>query len=207
MFQIDRATKRLFDDQGRVFDGKQRLWQQAEAVEGGEALGLRQAVAWLQKESGTPYPPPVGVIGAREATAEAMALAEALGRGLGEMGLVLICGGRGGVMEAACKGASEAGGVAIGVLPDEDWQLANPYVTIPLATGIGEARNAIIARAAFCLAAVSGGYGTHSEMALGLKFGKRVYALGDAPNLADTIRGNSVDAVLDGIARKVLALD
>ena len=77
--------------------------------------------------------------------------AEAIGRGLAQMGLAVVCGGRQGVMEAVCKGAADAGGVAIGMLPEADPASANPYVGIVIATGIGEARNALIARSSLCL--------------------------------------------------------
>jgi hypothetical protein len=80
-------------------------------------------------------------------------------------------------MEAACRGAAEYNGISIGLLPDPTWQAANPYVTVPIATGIGVARNAIIAQACFCLVAIGGGYGTLSEIAFGLQFGKPVFAL------------------------------
>jgi len=84
-------------------------------------------------------------------------------------------------MEAACKGCSEAGGMAIGLLPDEEWTAANDYVAIPIATGIGPARNAIIARGCQILIAIGGGHGTLSEMALGLHFNRPVLALGNTP--------------------------
>ncbi|MFW5697398.1 MAG: TIGR00725 family protein [Fimbriimonadaceae bacterium] len=91
---------------------------------------------------------------------------------------VLLCGGRGGVMEAACRGAHEAGGVTVGILPGGSKEEANPYVQIPLATGLGEARNAVIARAADLLVAIGGEAGTLSEIAFGLKFGIEVIAYG-----------------------------
>lgn len=124
---------------------------------------------------------PVGVIGPREASADECALAEAVGRLLAEAGLQLICGGKGGVMEAACKGNLEAGGAPIGLLPDTEWHSGNPYVAVPIATGIGPARNAILARASIALVAIGGGYGTLTEMAYGLHFDRPVLALGKAP--------------------------
>jgi uncharacterized protein (TIGR00725 family) len=104
--------------------------------------------------------------------------AEAVGRALAEAGAVLICGGRGGVMEAACRGAKATGGITIGILPGTDRREANPYVDIPIVTGIGGARNAIIARTAQAAVAVGGSYGTLSEIAFALAFGVPVVGLG-----------------------------
>jgi uncharacterized protein (TIGR00725 family) len=100
--------------------------------------------------------------------------AENVGRLLAERGAVLVCGGLGGVMEAACRGAKEAGGTTIGILPGSDRSAANPYVDIAIPTGLGEARNALVVRSADALIAVGGAYGTLSEIALALKAGKRV---------------------------------
>jgi uncharacterized protein (TIGR00725 family) len=86
----------------------------------------------------------------------------------------VVCGGLGGVMEAACRGAKRAGGTTVGILPGLDRSAANPYVDVALATGLGEARNALVVRAADVLVAVGGGHGTLSEIALALKAGKRV---------------------------------
>ena len=109
-------------------------------------------------------------------------------------------------MEAACEGAASAGGVSIGLLPEGEWQAANRFVTVPIATGIGEARNAIIARAALALVAVGGSYGTLSEIALALQFGRPVLTLLEAPVVAGAHPMNSVDAALDAICRVVLSL-
>jgi uncharacterized protein (TIGR00725 family) len=120
----------------------------------------------------------VAVIGGSAPTPEEAAAAEAIGRALAEADAVLICGGRGGVMEAACRGAKAAGGVTIGILPGTDRREANPYVDIPIVTGIGVARNAIIARTAQAAVAVGGSYGTLSEIAFALAFGVPVVGLG-----------------------------
>jgi uncharacterized protein (TIGR00725 family) len=101
-----------------------------------------------------------------------------VGRLLAERGAVLVCGGLGGTMEAACRGAREGGGTTIGILPGLDRPDANPYVEVALPTGLGEARNALVVRAADVVIAVGGGYGTLSEIALALKAGKRVIGLG-----------------------------
>lgn len=122
--------------------------------------------------------PIIGVIGGSSPTAAEADTAEEVGRALAEAGAVLICGGRGGVMEAACRGAKSAGGLTIGVLPGRDRRQANPFVDIPIVTGIGEARNVIITRTARAVIAVGGSYGTLSEIALALGFGTPVVGLG-----------------------------
>lgn len=121
--------------------------------------------------------PLIAVIGGSSPTSEEASLARDVGRALAEAGAVLICGGRGGVMEAACRGAKEAGGTTIGVLPGPDASEANPYVDIPIVTGIGEARNAIIVRTAQVAIAVGGSYGTLSEIAFALGFDTPVIGL------------------------------
>lgn len=119
----------------------------------------------------------VGVIGAGSAGDEIMGMAEEVGRLVAESGFILICGGMGGVMEAAAKGAMEAGGTTVGILPSPDRHSANPYIEIPIATSFGEARNLIIIRTADVLIAVGGEYGTLSEIAFALKMEKPVIGL------------------------------
>ncbi len=120
----------------------------------------------------------VAVCGPNEATPEEIEQAEAVGHALARRGCTVICGGRDGVMAAACRGAKRAGGVTIGVLPGYDRSAANPWVDHVICTGMGEARNVIIVASADVVLAVGGGLGTLSEIALALKLGKRVVALG-----------------------------
>jgi uncharacterized protein (TIGR00725 family) len=94
-----------------------------------------------------------------------------------ERGGVVVCGGLGGAMEAACRGAKQAGGTTLGILPGSDRADANEFVDFALPTGLGEARNALVVRAADVVIAVGGGYGTLSEIGLALKTGKRVIGL------------------------------
>ena len=101
-----------------------------------------------------------------------------VGRLLAERGAVVVCGGRGGAMEAACRGAKEADGLTVGILPGADRSDANPFVDVVLPTGLGEARNALVVGAADVVIAIGGGYGTLSEIALALKAGKRVIGVG-----------------------------
>ncbi len=120
----------------------------------------------------------VAVIGAGEATPALAQTAYETGRAIAGEKWVLLCGGLGGVMEAAARGASEAGGIVVGILPGGNPNDANPFLTITLPTGLGHARNAVIATAADAAIAVGGEYGTLSEMALALKMGKPVAAIG-----------------------------
>jgi uncharacterized protein (TIGR00725 family) len=122
--------------------------------------------------------PIIGIIGASKASPVGYAAAREVGRLVAEAGAVLVCGGLGGVMEAAARGCSEAGGLVLGILPGPDATLANPYVSIAVPTNMGHARNVIIAHTAQVLIAVEGEYGTLSEIAVGLKLGRPVIALG-----------------------------
>jgi len=113
----------------------------------------------------------IGVIGAGECSADIARIAEEVGAELARRNCTLICGGKGGVMEAACKGAHEAGCLTVGILPGPDRSEANEYVSVPIVTNMGEARNAIVVLSSQGIIAVDGGYGTLSEIALALKRG------------------------------------
>jgi uncharacterized protein (TIGR00725 family) len=120
----------------------------------------------------------VAVIGAGECDVGVAAQAEAIGRALAEAGATIVCGGRGGVMEAACRGAKSAGGTTIGILPGLDRSAANPYVDLPIPTGMGQARNLIVVYSGQAVVAVDGSYGTLSEIAHALKAGIPVVGFG-----------------------------
>src|ERR1044072_7915944 len=142
--------------------------------------------------------PYIAVIGASNATEWELTTAETLGRALAEAGCVLVCGGLGGVMNAAARGAEAVGGISIGILPGDDRDDASRYLTVAIATGFGEARNAIVARSADAgvavgsggarngfvggspggVVAVGGEFGTLSEIALALKMSKPVIGIG-----------------------------
>lgn len=122
--------------------------------------------------------PLIGVIGSGSCSSEEAELAREVGRRLAKAGAVVITGGLGGVMEAACRGAVEEGGLTIGILPGPDVKSANRYVVVPVATGLGEARNVIVARSAQAVIAIGGEYGTLSEIAFALKAGVPVVGLG-----------------------------
>ena len=120
----------------------------------------------------------VAIIGGHSCSTDIAKVAEEAGRAIAQMGHTLICGGLGGVMEAACRGAKSVGGKTIGILPGHNKDEANPYVDLPIVTGLGEARNAIVVRTADAVVAISGGYGTLSEIGLALKMGRPVVGLG-----------------------------
>lgn len=123
-------------------------------------------------------------------------MAEVVGREIASRGATLVCGGLGGVMEAAAKGAVEAGGEVLGILPGPDNQRANPYVTIAVPTNMGHARNVIIAHTADALIAVEGEYGTLSEAAIACKLCKPVFVLPGGPQLAGTVPVDSPEAAV-----------
>ena len=120
----------------------------------------------------------IAVIGAGECDDQTLAQAREVGRLLAEAGCVVVNGGLGGVMEAASEGASAAGGTVVGVVPGADPGAANAHVSIAIATGMGDARNVVLANTAEAFVAVGGAYGTLSEIALALKRGKRVVSVG-----------------------------
>ena len=106
----------------------------------------------------------IAVIGGGQCSPEEARLAEEVGRELARRGAILICGGLGGVMEAACRGADSEGGMTIGILPGESRHAANPYIQIPIVTGIGHARNVAVVKSAQAVIAIDGSYGTLSEI-------------------------------------------
>lgn len=120
----------------------------------------------------------VGVVGESVCTARTAGVAERVGRAIAASGAVLFTGGRGGVMEAASRGAAEVGGTVVGLLPGFDRGDANRWVQIPVVTGMDQARNVILVRSCDAIIAVGGMYGTLSEIALALKFGVPVVGLG-----------------------------
>ena len=121
--------------------------------------------------------PLVALCGASEASAGELRDAEDVGRLLAEHGAIVLCGGLGGVMQAAARGVMSGGGLCIGLLPGDDRDAAAPEVTVVLATGMGEMRNALIARCCAAMIAVGGGYGTLSEIGFALRLGRPVVAL------------------------------
>jgi uncharacterized protein (TIGR00725 family) len=125
--------------------------------------------------SRTPY---IAVVGAGEASSTDLAHAEEVGARLADLGAVVVTGGLGGVMEAACRGARSRRGHTLGILPGDDRDEANGWVELAVATGMGELRNGLVVRASDALVAIGGGHGTLSEIALALKLGRSVVGLG-----------------------------
>jgi uncharacterized protein (TIGR00725 family) len=146
-------------------------------------------------------PPYVAVVGAGgdDVAAAVLAVAEAVGAELGRRGAVVVTGGLGGVMQAACRGARSAGATTLGILPGDDRGAANPFVSVAVATGLGELRNALVVRSADAVVAIAGGAGTLSEIAFALKAGKPVAGIG-------TWRIDGVTDVDDAAAAVALVL-
>ena len=111
----------------------------------------------------------VAVIGNSSCSPEEAKLAESVGELLAQQGATIVCGGLGGVMEAVCRGAKSRGGLTIGILPGQDPSTANPWVAIPVVTGLGEARNFAVVKSAQAVIAIGGKYGTLTEIAYALK--------------------------------------
>ena len=207
IYRLDRARGTFFDAAGRWFDPAKRRWFAAATVASDEletvdAIG---AVTWLQRESGQWLRVPIGVIGPREATEAQLAVALEVGELLGDCRLTVICGGRQGVMQAVCEGVARVGGLAIGLLPEADPSQANPFVGVAIATGIGEARNALIARASFCLIAIGDSFGTLSEVALARQFGKLVIGLEGAADVEGVEHVDSSREAVTRVAEAILA--
>jgi uncharacterized protein (TIGR00725 family) len=136
---------------------------------------LPRQTASRTRVSPTPY---IAVVGAGEASTADLVLAEEVGAGLADLGAVVVTGGLGGVMEAACRGARSRRGRTLGILPGDDRDAANGWVEVAVATGMGELRNGLVVRASDALVAIGGGHGTLSEVALALKLGRPVVGLG-----------------------------
>ena len=149
----------------------------------------------------------IGVIGGYTCSSEESRIAEVVGRELARQGAILICGGEGGIMEAACKGAQAEGGITIGILPGDKRYTANPYVMIPIVTGFGPARNIIIVRSSQALIAIGGGYGTLSEISFALKFGVPVIGLNTWNFSRSDQTDNSIIRAGDALSAVQLAIE
>ena len=205
MFAIDRLNGLLIYN-ARAYAPVTHEWQTVTGVINAEPVTAVEAFAWLQRQSGHPIKTPIGIIGPNEATEAQAAVATEVGAVVASMGLAILCGGRGGVMEAASKGAASAGGLVIGLLPRSDPHEANAFVTVVIASGIGEARNAIIAQAGACLIAVGNSNGTLSEVALGLRLGKRVFGLAGAAQIDGVVHLDNANQLPDALAHELLKI-
>lgn len=211
MFWIDDEDVLRRAD-GAAFDGRSWRWRVdahtggivAQGARGGDRRPVsgREALEFLAGLRAL-RAVPVGVIGPRVASPRQEEVAVALGAALTRMGLPVLCGGKTGVMDAVARGVSEAGGICIGLLPEADWREANPHV-LPIATGIGKARNVLIAQAARALIAVGGELGTLTEIAFGLHFEKPVFLLEGAPSVGRAITMSGVEDLCDALATALL---
>jgi uncharacterized protein (TIGR00725 family) len=152
--------------------------------------------------------PQIAVIGRGAPDAELLPLAEEVGRLIAEAGAVVVCGGMGGVMEGASRGAREAGGDVIGIVPGEDATDANPYVTHAVATGIGQARNLAVVASADAVVAIGGEWGTLAEIGFARRLGRRVAALRSwtVSGTGDMEGGPGIDVAEDPAQAVELAL-
>jgi uncharacterized protein (TIGR00725 family) len=150
-------------------------------------------------------PPAIAVIGGGEASAEVLELAYRVGLEIGARGATLVCGGRGGVMEAAARGARERGAHTVGILPGFDHREANPHIEFVVATGIGEARNAIVVGSADAVVALAGEGGTLSEIGFALKIGRPLVALRSWPNIEGIVHAEDPAAAVDAALRMASA--
>ncbi len=135
----------------------------------------------------------VGVVGSSSCEDDTVRIAENVGALLASNGAILITGGRSGVMEAASRGAKNAGGLVVGILPGASKSESNPYVDVVICTEMGHARNVIIARSSDCLIAIAGGFGTLSEVALALKVQKPVVMLTSPWKIAGAIEVHTAE--------------
>ncbi len=143
----------------------------------------------------------ISIIGAGACGPDTAELARTMGRLTAEAGYAIVCGGLGGVMREACAGAKEAGGLTIGVVPDTDRESANEFVDIPIATGLGIMRNALVVANGDIVLAISGEAGTLSEIAMALKTGKTVVALGKWSGLPGVLAADNPEQAMDLIRR------
>lgn len=149
----------------------------------------------------------IAVIGGFPCSPDEARMAETAGRELARQGAVLVCGGEGGVMEAACRGAQIEGGITIGVLPGDNRRTANPHVLIPIVTGLGSARNIIVVKSAQAVIAIGGGYGTLSEISFALRNGIPVIGLDTWSISRNNQTDNSIILAEDPLTAVNLAIE
>ncbi|MCK4327292.1 MAG: TIGR00725 family protein [Candidatus Diapherotrites archaeon] len=136
----------------------------------------------------------VVVIGADlSATEQQLKIAEEIGAGIAKRGAILVCGGRGGVMEAAARGAKAEGGTTVAILPSAEHTEANPFMDVTIPTGIGFARNAIVALSGEAIIVVGGGCGTMSEMGIAWAYNRPIVALTGVGGWSDKVAGTRLD--------------
>lgn len=144
----------------------------------------------------------VAVLGGKKCSARLYKIAKKLGQLIAERGWVLVCGGGTGVMEAACSGAKEKNGLTVGILPTLEEEKANPYLDVKIPTGLGDARNILVVRAARVVIAVNGKYGTLSEIAFALTEGKPVVGI-ETWDIKGVVKVKTPEEAVDFVAKKV----
>jgi len=148
----------------------------------------------------------IGVVGAGVCPQEIYDIASELGHLIAGNNWILICGGLGGVMEGAAKGCCKGGGVTVGILPGVEKSAANPFITLPIATGLGEGRNLLVVRASDVVVAIAGGYGTLSEIGLALKTDKPVVGLKTWPGIEGVDYVETPQQAIDMVVRHLSRL-
>jgi uncharacterized protein (TIGR00725 family) len=143
----------------------------------------------------------VAVIGAGECSSEIYYQAKEVGYLIGKNEWILFCGGLGGVMEGAAKGCYQSGGMTVGILPAKEKDSANPFIRLPIATGLGEGRNLLVVRASDVVVAIAGGYGTLSEIGLALKIGKPVIGLKTWPGIEGVDYAETPEQVINKVVK------
>jgi uncharacterized protein (TIGR00725 family) len=205
-FLLDRTARELRDADGRCFDTSNRGWAAKPSGMPGDAvetIDAVAAVAWLQRESQHPLRLPIAVIGPPAATTAQFVAAMQVGELLADCGLATICAGGHGLAQALCDGVKRVGGVTIGVLPGVDPAAANGFVSVILATGIGETCDALIVQTAFCVIAVGD---SPAGVAHARAAGKLVVVLaGEAPGHA-VVHAADARAAVEAVALAVLGL-
>lgn len=143
----------------------------------------------------------IAVVGGHKATKREYSLAQRLGKLIAQQGWVLVCGGGPGVMEAACRGAKEAGGLTVGILPSYKGKEANKYLDVKIPTGMGFARNTLVVRAADAIVAVGGKYGTLSEIAFSFCEEKPVFGV-ETWNIKGIVKAKNPEEVIKLIKKR-----
>ena len=146
----------------------------------------------------------IGVVGAGDCDEHTGLIAQQVGRLIADRGAALVCGGMGGVMQHAAMGAAQMGGLTIGILPGDGREDANPYINLPIVTDMGHGRNVIIAHTAQALIAISGEYGTLSEIAIALKLNKPVICLGGWTQIKNVINVSTPQEAVDAVFEYVV---
>lgn len=203
---FDVSTESFYSNENEIFDMNSMKWSKTSNIP--KNLVKYSYIESVRKLQTTKYKIkiPIGVIGTGMPDEDQYQTAVDLGRGLANLGLFVICGGRAGIMEATCKGVSEKNGISIGILPESSIENANEYVSIPLASGIGFARNAIICSSSFCLVAIGGGNGTLCEIAYGLQFKKAIFALRCSLPVNGITQCSTVDHVIERICKLIFKI-